>query len=465
MRETTPVSPTVLAPTRRGRGRPRSVVIVETPSRSTIDPVRGKTTRHKRRRERTPETSSDSDSDSPTVTHKRADTGARGLTKAVRAMQTQMTAQMTAFTMSVQSVNARIDTLQESEAKRRRTRSPDATVTTDPLRVPTPEPRSKTPTPPRPSTSKASESEARPPPTTPTDDRRRPAHYYRDTTVKKKREFVPYISNFKTPAAQHQEDSAAASKSKSSRTPFYEVVSPTDDGDEQRTEVVNDLVSTSGSTSKTKKGNAILAPHRYIYRNNRAGRVAFDQASMPEYFSGLCRMAKDPAMPTSWLEPLQDHLLQLTVMACKYDWHTCRSWSESIFLMIADGRLPYAWADLYAIKDVQRDAVLPENRRPAQGDRGGDHTSRPSTSRNGRSEYVRPSYDRETDGKACMRWNRGEDCGNSTSHGALPDRFCHLCAWCINKYSKANPHKEKECQNKRRFLDRKNNVEPSQDFR
>ena len=38
--------------------------------------------------------------------------------------------------------------------------------------------------------------------------------------------------------------------------------------------------------------------------------------------------------------------------------------------MIADGRLPYAWTDQYAIKDVQRDACLPENRRPGRSERG-----------------------------------------------------------------------------------------------
>ena len=55
------------------------------------------------------------------------------------------------------------------------------------------------------------------------------------------------------------------------------------------------------------------------------------------------------------LKHVLEHTYQIAIMATNWDWHTCRKWSETVFTMIADGRLPQGWDDAYAIKDVQRD--------------------------------------------------------------------------------------------------------------
>ena len=52
-----------------------------------------------------------------------------------------------------------------------------------------------------------------------------------------------------------------------------------------------------------------------------------------------------------------EHIHQLTTMDQTWDWETCRLWSERVFAMMEDGRPPLGWADAYAIKDVQRDAI------------------------------------------------------------------------------------------------------------
>ena len=41
-------------------------------------------------------------------------------------------------------------------------------------------------------------------------------------------------------------------------------------------------------------------------------------------------------------------------MAADWEWETCMWWSERVFTMIDDGRLPHGWADEYAVQDVQR---------------------------------------------------------------------------------------------------------------
>ena len=134
--------------------------------------------------------------------------------------------------------------------------------------------------------------------------------------------------------------------------------------------------------------------------------------------------------------------------------------------MIADGRLPDGWDDPYAIKDVQRDVCAISTRidpsrgstRAKKDDQFGfaAHVSAARNEAHNGGEYTRPDYNKDTDGKPCQKWNWGSDCGYATSHGLQPDRHCHLCSWGINHSKKANPHPEKICQNKRRYLEKMN---------
>ena len=381
----------------------------------------------------------------------------------------------------------RLDSLDRA-AKRRRTTTEDSVspVKTPAASAPRARPADPAPTPESETSAAAHPRPATPPPRTvnmqpppPKPHAHAPA-YYRDEAGKKDREYVPYVNTYLTPAAQCSNTSRTTG---SKRTPFYESISPNDGSDDERTEAVNNLLAVTGTSSKAR-GNHILAPHRYIVRPGRTARVGMNQASLPEYIVALCKMLRDKSLPTSWLEPVQDHIMHLASMACTYEWPTCRQWSESVFVMIADGSLPYGWNDLYAIKDLQRDHTNAANNRHAQrsGRTARSETANSDASYNTaaasrdanprraeRTEYSRPTYSKETNGKICGQWNRDEDCGNSATHGTMPDRYCHVCAWCANKYQKANPHQEKNCQNKKRFLDRKNGEKrqttDSQDFR
>ena len=251
------------------------------------------------------------------------------------------------------------------------------------------------------------------------------------------------------------------------KSPFYEVMSPRNIKDDERTDAVNELLVAASSALGKKRGNHILAPHKYVIRGNKGEKISMDDASWAEYFAALSRMVKDRALPSSWRDHLQEHIHQLATMATVRDWPTCRQWSEAVFTMISDGRLPYGWEDQYAIKDVQRDACVvgtrvnvknpgKQNASDVVSKRSDYGNGATSTTRQNKGDYVRHEYTKENDGVPCYQWNWGTECGNNTSHGVHPDRKCHLCSWCATKYGKANVHPEKACQNKRRFLDKKN---------
>ena len=240
------------------------------------------------------------------------------------------------------------------------------------------------------------------------------------------------------------------------------------DKDSERNDAVNELLIAVGLALSKRRANNIIAPQKYVVRGGRNEKIAMEEASWAEYFAALCQMIEDRKLPSSWPSHLFTHMYQLATMATNWDWYTCRQWSETVFSMIADGRLPRGWSDQYAIKDVQRDVCALGTRldKAKQNlynklDNGG----RPNSNNSTHNEHGKVEYDRETDGKPCNAWYWGNDCAHSTSHGLHPDRQCHICSWCAKNYKKANMHQEKVCQNKQRFLE-KANAKPAtkQDF-
>ena len=43
----------------------------------------------------------------------------------------------------------------------------------------------------------------------------------------------------------------------------------------------------------------------------------------------------------------------------------------------------------------------------------------------------------------------------TSSHGTLPDRKAHMCAWCVYKYKKVKYHKEIDWNNKKRAQEKR----------
>ena len=229
---------------------------------------------------------------------------------------------------------------------------------------------------------------------------------------------------------------------------------------------VSELLHAAGNAMGKKQGKNPLLPHLFVIRGHKREKVAYGEATWHEYIAALCKMMNSSEVPLSWREPLLDHVQQIATMAADWDWETCMWWSERVFTMIDDGRLPHGWADEYAVKDVQRDAFAIGVRTTARPQRTQTSTApRQAAPANGykarqtNTTYndQRQEFNRETDGKPCNAWNWGGDCAYSTTHGQLPDKKAHVCAWCANKYHRANIHKEMDCLNKKRFLEKKAN--------
>ena len=231
------------------------------------------------------------------------------------------------------------------------------------------------------------------------------------------------------------------------------------------------LQAAAPSTMNTKGKLKNFLPHKYILRGDACTKIGQGDSTMPEHLDAIFRMRTDDECPDEWKDPLITHIAELSEMAILWDWPTCRRWSEKVFRMIAEGKLPGAWTNIAKITDMQRNitslcakaSAMEAQRAQARKFVQTSTQSVPPSAQTSSYQSQNKDYQRDRDGKPCHNWNWGKDCGNSASHGVAPDASPHICAWCAYRYHRSNMHPEKDCINKRKFLEKKNN-EAGQDF-
>ena len=309
---------------------------------------------------------------------------------------------------------------------------------------------------------------ARPTVSRPAHAARRPDEYSRPVTAPRRARKPARMPAFpeeyaETPySSLHDRSDNCASVNR--RKQFDRINEDDNDTTTNQAATVSELLRAAGNAMDRKPGKNPLLPHLFVIRGHKREKVAYGEATWHEYIAALCRMMNSSEVPLSWREPLLDHVHQLAAMAADWDWESCMWWSERVFTMIDDGRLPHAWADEYAVKDVQQDAFAigvrttarPQRTQATAAVRQTPSSSAPKTRQNSNT-YTdnRQDFNKDTDGKPCHPWNWGGECAFSTTHGQMPDRKAHVCAWCANKYHRANVHKEMDCLNKKRFIEKK----------
>ena len=228
---------------------------------------------------------------------------------------------------------------------------------------------------------------------------------------------------------------------------------------------VTQLLDAAAPDKPSRRGKKNFIPGNFIKRGDKFQKVGHGEASLPEYLLALKAMSKAPECPVGWAAHLARHEEQLLTMATMWEWSKCRHWSEAVFVMIHDGRLPEGWTDMAALKDIQRDVIAVGKRGlfmrdgfapKAELNKKQSYTT-PAVStrtepiqRQQTGETGRVTYEKEKDGKPCYPWNWGRECGFQASHGAEPDLKPHICAYCAYRTHKVLAHREMECINKQR---------------
>ena len=241
-------------------------------------------------------------------------------------------------------------------------------------------------------------------------------------------------------------------------------------------QAVKKLLQAAGLLLTNKKGKKKCYPYSFIKRGRRFDSIGPGEASWPEYLSALKQMVRMPECPEEWIPFIPPHEEQLVNMAKIWDWQTCRHWSESVFMMVNDGSLRRGWRESRAIRDLQKDITETGRKVVSYRDQQKQEVvkkysyTKPDTTQAGdqMQRYIatdgRQQYEKEKDGKPCYPWNWGRECGFTGLHGSFPEVKPHICAYCAYKTKKVLDHREKDCVNKMRAVERAQTGTTSKDF-
>ena len=103
-------------------------------------------------------------------------------------------------------------------------------------------------------------------------------------------------------------------------------------------------------------------PHKYVTRGSKAVKIGMGEANITEYLHAIGLLIKDTELPKSDKSYIKAHQTELIRLSNKWDWHTCRTWSEEVFSGVADKTIKDGWSNHVCIKDMQRDICMENTR-------------------------------------------------------------------------------------------------------
>lgn len=225
-----------------------------------------------------------------------------------------------------------------------------------------------------------------------------------------------------------------------SRPPFNPIPSAAYgyDQDEMEQHVQSILAS---SVHTLSRGNVKPGayPFKYVFRGPDKKRVSINSVSLSEHLWGLVRMIKDPAIDPFTRPALINHLEEIIEDSCDYEWAGIRRWSEEVFSLMAENRLPDGWRSTQRIQMLRmmmaRTPLAP-----------------PVTFKDFQPKRQVQSFgnDQTKGGPPCQAYNTQAGCPLPAGHVDNGRKMMHVCTYCLRNSSAAYTHPESQCRNKYR---------------
>lgn len=213
-------------------------------------------------------------------------------------------------------------------------------------------------------------------------------------------------------------------------------------------QVQNVLLNTASNLAKGNVPNG-LYPHKYVLRGPEQKRMGLNSLTAIEYIGGILKMIKDPAVPANIKPYLYSHMEELVEDAADYDWQSAvRVWSEEIFTLIAEGRLPDGWAAHSKIQ-MLRMTISRASTAKLSTQNLHQNPTHPRI-RQATAPSAHPN-DNLRGGTPCINYNSPQGCLLQSGHYVSGKKLLHICAFCLWNSATPHPHAECYCRNKQRF--------------
>lgn len=204
------------------------------------------------------------------------------------------------------------------------------------------------------------------------------------------------------------------------------------------------------------KGNVPTGvyPFKYVTRGPDKKKLSFNTLSLPEHALGIFRILEDDRVDPSIKPELLAHMKEVVEDSCEFDWggHV-RRWSEEVFDLVAEGRLPGGWSAHSKIQNLRTGMSRVDSARlGAPWDNPPYNTNRKPAATSSQNETFRPSHQSEIfkGGPPCTQFNSVQGCHLPSGHIANGKKQIHVCSYCLINTAAAHPHSEAHCRTKQR---------------
>lgn len=182
-------------------------------------------------------------------------------------------------------------------------------------------------------------------------------------------------------------------------------------------------------------------PFKYVDRGPEKRKIPINSVTLSEHLLGILRLVKDPKVDPMVKPAILTHLEEVIEDSAEFEWQYVRRWSEEIFSMVAEGRLPKGWFSTGRIQLLRMSMSRLDAARI--GAPKNDQQTRRFNNNSSQQEQTNRGG-----GPPCPAFNSPSGCALFSGHMVNGRKMLHICAFCLYQNSATNHHSESQCRNK-----------------
>lgn len=193
------------------------------------------------------------------------------------------------------------------------------------------------------------------------------------------------------------------------------------------------------------KGNVPVGiyPFKQVTRGLEKKKLSFNTVTLAEHIYGMFRIIDDIHTSPTIKPYIITHMREVAEDACEFEWPGyVRRWSEEVFNLIAENRLPGGWGATARIQNLRTGMSRVDAARLTFA-KEAPVNKRPVSHSHQQSEMLRG-------GPPCSAFNSSQGCALQSGHVQAGKRQIHVCSYCLLNNAAAHPHSEALCRNKQR---------------
>lgn len=214
---------------------------------------------------------------------------------------------------------------------------------------------------------------------------------------------------------------------------------------------VHQIIANSATNIAKGTSQQGLFPFKYVTRGHDKVKPTINSITALEHLWGLFAIIKDPTVPSGIKPAILTHMDEILEDCRWYEWESAvRPWSEEVFSLIAEGRLPLGWEDTKHIQ-MLRMTISRASTARIYGNRGQlPRIHQPQSQQQHNPAQSHPSHEQMKGGPPCPQYNSQQGCHLQSGHSFKGKKMIHVCSFCIAELSVPYPHPIINCRNKAR---------------